>query len=330
VNQWNELVKILTIASIAVVLLAVVLAANRRNTFKLLNAISLPAEIICHIVIALFALSCVIPFIFVIIISFSSQESLVALGYSFFPSSWSTKSYEAAFKLGATLWRSYFNSFVITAAGTSLAVLICVMYSYGLFRKDYKYRGFFAFTAFFTMIFSGGLAPFVVVSRNLLGLTDNYAALIVPMLVNPFNLIIMRTYYKTSIPESMIEAARIDGSGEFRTLFTIVVPIAKPGIATIALLNAVAYWNDWYHALLFIRDRNMYPLQYLLMEMQRNIEFITRNSAMLSAGTFTFSDLPTEGLRMALCAFIVVPIAFAYPFFQRYIISGLTLGAIKE
>ncbi|MCL2214330.1 MAG: carbohydrate ABC transporter permease [Treponema sp.] len=329
-NQWNELTKILTIVVAAVIVLAVFLASSRRNTYKLLNAISLPAEITLHVIIALFALSCVIPFIFVIIISFSSQESLVSIGYSFFPASWSTRSYEAAFKLGATLWRSYFNSFVVTSAGTSLAVLICIMYSYGLFRKDYRFRGFFAFFAFFTMIFSGGLAPFVVVSRNLLGLTDNYAALIVPMLVNPFNFIIMRTYYKTSIPESIIEAARIDGSGEFRTLFSIVVPIAKPGIATIALLNAVAYWNDWYHSLLFIRDRTLYPLQYLLMEMQRNIEFITRNSAMLSAGTFTFSDLPTEGLRMALCAFIVIPIAFAYPFFQRYIISGLTLGAVKE
>jgi len=329
-DQWNELVKILMTAAAAVVLFAVLFAGSRRNTYKLLNAVSFPAEIVIHIIIALFALSCVIPFIFVIIISFSSQESLVSIGYSFFPVSWSTMSYEAAFKLGATLWRSYFNSFVVTTTGTSLAVLICIMYSYGLFRRDFKLRGFFAFFAFFTMIFSGGLAPFVVVSRNLLGLTNNYAALIVPMLVNPFNLIIMRTYYKTSIPESMIEAARIDGSGEFRTLFSIVVPIAKPGIATIALLNAVAYWNDWYHALLFIRDRTLYPLQYLLMEMQRNIEFITRNSAMLSAGTFTFSDLPTEGLRMALCAFIVVPIAFAYPFFQRYIISGLTLGAVKE
>ncbi|MDR0464043.1 MAG: carbohydrate ABC transporter permease [Treponema sp.] len=329
-NQWNELAKIFIIAVCAVIVLSIILAGSRRNTYRQLNAVSLPAEIVLHIIIALFALSCVIPFVFVIIISFSSQESLVSTGYSFFPVSWSTMSYEAAFKLGATLWRSYFNSFVITTAGTSLAVLICIMYSYGLFRRDYKFRGFFAFFAFFTMIFSGGLAPFVVVSRNLLGLTDNYAALIVPMLVNPFNLIIMRTYYKTSIPESMIEAARIDGSGEFRTLFSIVVPIAKPGIATIALLNAVAYWNDWYHSLLFIRDRSLYPLQYLLMEMQRNIEFITRNSAMLSAGTFTFSDLPTEGLRMALCAFIVVPIAFAYPFFQRYIISGLTLGAVKE
>jgi len=329
-NQWNELIRILIISVCAVIFLAVAIAAARGNARRHLNSISVQAEIAIHIIIALFALSCVIPFVFVIIISFSSQESLVSVGYSFFPVSWSTMSYEAAFKLGATLWRSYFNSFLVTLTGTILAVLICVMYSYGLYRRDYKLRGFFAFFAFFTMIFSGGLAPFVVVSRNLLGLTDNYAALIVPMLVNPFNLIIMRTYYKTSVPESMVEAARIDGSGEFRTLFTIVVPIAKPCIATIALLNAVAYWNDWYHALLFIRDRNLYPLQYLLMEMQRNIEFITRNSAMLSAGTFTYTDLPAEGLRMALCAFIVVPIAFAYPFFQRYIITGLTLGAIKE
>ncbi|MDR1705657.1 MAG: carbohydrate ABC transporter permease [Clostridiales bacterium] len=297
---------------------------------KRLNAISLPAEAAIHIIIGLFALCCVIPFIFVIIISFTSQESLQQMGYSFFPASWDTTSYDAAFKLGDQLWRSYFNSFVVTVIGTAASVLICMLYSYGMFRKDYKFRKFFTFFAFFTMMFGGGLAPTVMVTRSVLGLSESYGALIVPLLVSPFNFIVMRTFFKTAIPDSLIEASFLDGSGEFRTIFSIVMPIAKPGIATIALLNAVSYWNDWYLALLYVHDRLLYPLQFLLMEMQRNIEFITRNSAMMSAGTVNFAELPSEGLRMALCVFIVLPIACAYPFFQRYIIAGLTLGAVKE
>lgn len=300
-----------------------------RKKNRHVNAVSLPAEAIIHLILGFFSLCCVIPFIFIIIISFSSQDSLRQIGYSFFPQSWSLASYTAAFNLGSILWQSYLNSIIVTVIGTVLSVLICMLYSYGLFRRDYPFRTFFAFFAFFTMMFGGGLAPTVMVCR-MLGLSNNYASLIVPMLVSPFNFIVMRTFYKSAIPDSLIEAASLDGCGEFRTLFQIVAPIAKPGIATIALLNAVMYWNDWYLALLYIQDRNLYPLQYLLMQMQRNIEFIKRNSAVLSAGSVSFSDLPSEGLRMALCVFIVVPIACAYPFFQRYIISGLTVGAVKE
>ncbi|MCL1988042.1 MAG: carbohydrate ABC transporter permease [Firmicutes bacterium] len=295
------------------------------------NSVSLLAEIIMHVILGAFALACIIPFVFIIIISFSSAESLIELGYSFTPTGWSLVAYQAAFNLGAELWRSYFNSFLITAVGTFLSVAICVMYSYGLYRRDYPLAGFFAIFAFFTMLFGGGLAPTVMVIRNLLGLADTYWALIVPLLVNPFNFFLMRTFLKVSVPESLIESARLDGSGEFRTLFSIVVPLAKPGIATIALLTALAYWNDWFNALLFIRNRELYPLQFLLMEMQTNIDFIRRNMALLGASAnIDFTQLPSEGLRMALAVLIVLPIAFAYPFFQRFIVAGLTVGAVKE
>jgi len=183
---------------------------------------------------------------------------------------------------------------------------------------------------FFTMIFSGGLVPFVIVIRNLMRLGDTLWSIIVPLMMAPFHIIILRTFFKTSIPDSLIDAASIDGSGEFRTLFSIVVPLAKPGIATVGLLTAIQYWNDWWMALLFIRERTKIPLQFLLMELQRNMEFIRRNIALIGAANINLADLPTQGLRMALCVIIVLPIAFAYPFFQRYIISGLTIGAVKE
>ena len=295
-----------------------------------LNKVGRLPEILIHLFVGGFALICVIPFIFVVIISFSSPESLRLVGFSFFPVEITLTSYEAAFQMGDQLWRSFFNSIYVTVMGTFLSVLITLLYAYGLFRRDYPYRKFFMFILLFTMIFSGGLVPFVIVVRNFLNLAETYWAMIVPLLMTPFNVIIMRTFLRTTVPDSLLDAAHIDGSGEFRTLFTIVTPLAKPGIATVSLLTAIGYWNDWWMAMLFIRERTLFPLQYLLMEMQLNIEFLRANIALIGAAHIQLEDLPGEGLRMALAVIIVVPIAFAYPFFQRYIISGLTVGAVKE
>ena len=305
----------------------IIIANNRK---RLLNAVSVPAEIVINIVLAAFCLVCIIPFIFVVIISFSSEESIRQIGFSFTPVEWSIKAFQYVFDLGDQLWRSYFNSFFITIAGTFLSVLICILYSYALFRQDFKYRRFFTFFSFFTMLFGGGLAPTFMVCKNLLGLSDNYQALIVPLLVNPFNFIIMRTFFQSSIPTELIEAAAIDGSGEYNTLFKIIVPISKPGIATVALLNALAFWNEWFIAMLYVRDAKYIPLQYLLMKMQNEVDFLVKNSSVIGVEAIKImSQLPQESLRMALVVLIVIPIAFAYPFFQRYIISGLTIGSVK-
>lgn len=300
-----------------------------RNKRKL-NSVSIPAEIAINIVFILFCLMCILPFIFVVIISFSSTESIRQLGFSFTPNALSLEAYEYLVDLGQQLWRSYFNSFFVTIVGTFLSVLICILYSYALFRKDFKYRTFFTIFSFFTMLFGGGLVPTYMVCKQLLGLSDSYAAIIVPMLVNPFNIIVMRTFFQSSVPEELIESAAIDGSGEYNTLFKIIIPIAKPGIATIGLLNALAFWNEWFIPMLYIRDNNYIPLQYLLQRMQQNVQFLANNAAMLGAEASKLSmQLPSDSLRMAIVVLIVVPIACAYPFFQRYIISGLTIGSVK-
>jgi putative aldouronate transport system permease protein len=295
-----------------------------------LSAVSLPTEIIFHVIIGVFALMCIVPFIFCIIISFTSKQSIVSKGFSFFPQSWSLDGYKYVFATGHQLWLSYFNSLFVSVAGTALSVFICVLYSYALYRKDFKYRRFFTFFAVLTMLFSGGLAPTYEISKNLLGLSDNYWALIVPLLVNPFNLIIMRTFFKASIPEALIEAAAIDGSGEYNTLFKIVLPISLPGIATVSLLTILAYWNDWFQALLYISDGKYYPLQYLLWQMQSQVDFLAANAGKGLGTTVNVATLPTQSLRMALVVLIVIPIALAYPFFQRYVVSGLTVGSVKE
>lgn len=302
----------------------------RRTKKRRLNSVSIPTEIVIYIVLGLFCLACVLPFLFVIIISFTSEDSIRQIGFSFIPAEWSLEAYKYVIDLGDQLWRSYFNSFFVTLLGTFLSVLICILYSYALFRPDFKYRKFFTFFCFFTMMFGGGLAPTYMVCKNMLHLSDNYAAMIVPMLLNPFNIIIMRTFFQSSVPESLTEAAAIDGSGEYNTLFKIIIPIAKPGIATIALLNALAYWNEWFIPMLYVRDANHIPLQYLLMKMQNQVDFLVKNSSMIGAEAANImSDLPKDSLRMALVVLIVVPIACAYPFFQRFIISGLTVGSVK-
>ena len=295
-----------------------------------INSISLPSEIICHLILIAFCLLCIVPFIFVVIISFTSQESIRSIGYSFTPTSYSLEAYNYVLKLGDQLWRSYFNSFFITVFGTFLTMLMTILYSYALFRKDFKFRGFFTFWAFFTMLFGGGLAPTYVVCKTVLGLSDSYAAIIVPMLLNPFNIIVMRTFFQSSIPEELIDAASIDGAGEYTTLFRIIIPISKPGIATVGLLSALAYWNEWFIPMLYVRNVKYYPLQYLLMQMQTKVDFLVKNSSMIGAeASKIVSDLPSDALRMALVVLIVIPIAGAYPFFQRYIVSGLTIGSVK-
>lgn len=303
---------------------------NKKQKRNRLQSVSIPTEIIFHLIIGGFALACILPFIFVIIISFSSEESIRMIGYSFKPIKWSTDAYKFVFEMGSQLWRSYFNSFFVSVVGTLISITMCVMYAYALFRRDFKYRKFFTFFAFFTMLFGGGLAPTYMVCKQMLSLSDNYAALIVPALVNPFFIIIMRTFLQTSVPEELIEAAAIDGSGEYNTLFKIIIPISKPGIATVSLLTLINYWNDWFLAMLYVREPNLYPLQYLLMKMQNQVDFLIKNSSVIGVeASKLLQDLPSTSLRMSLVVFIVVPIACAYPFFQRYIISGLTIGSVK-
>ena len=307
------------------------MADNTKKKALRLNSVSTGTEIVIHIILGLFCLCCIIPFIFVIIISFSSEASIRQIGYSFIPAEWSVEAFQYAFQKLPQIWRSYFNSIFITVIGTVLSTLMCALYSYVLYRPDFKFRGFFNFFSFFTMIFGGGLVPTYIICSQVLGLNENYAALIVPLLVNPFNIIVMRTFFQSSVPLELIEAATIDGSGEYNTLFRVVAPIAKPGVATIALLNALVFWNDWYLSLLYIkRNKVLQPLQALLMELQNNVEYLNRMSGQMGAAAINeAAKMPSQSLRMVLVVLIVVPIACAYPFFQQYIVSGLSVGSVK-
>ena len=294
-----------------------------------LNCVSVGTEAVFHVLIGLFSVCCIIPFLFVIIISFSSKESITTIGYSFIPTSWSMDAYQYAFNKLPQIWRSYFNSIYITVIGTVLSTTMCAMYAYVLYRPDFKFRSFFNFLSFFTMIFGGGLVPTYIVSKQLLGLSENYAALIVPLLVSPFNIIVMRSFFKSSVPLELIEAATIDGSGEYSTLFRVVVPIAKPGIATIALLNALAYWNDWTNGLYYLVKRtDLYSIQNVLTNMLNNIQFL-KTATQLQGINIEMGTLPSVSIRMAIAVVAVIPVMIVYPFIQKSFVKGIVIGGVK-
>ena len=297
------------------------------KTKKELNALSPVPNVLLNIVLLLFSLACILPFVFTIIISFT-DESVLLNGYSFWPSKWSLAGYEYVFKSGGMIFNAFWVSIQLVVIGTILGLAITSMYAYILFRKDYKFRKFFNWLSFITMIFSAGLVPTYVVFVQMFHLKNSLWALIFPLLCTPFNIIILKTFYTTSIPEALIESASIDGCSEFRTFAQIILPISLPGLATIALFYTLGYWNDWYNALLYIDEASMVPLQYLLMKIQNNINYLTTNLGDVGTAE-ALRNMPSESARMVLAVIIIVPIACAYPFFQKYFVSGLTVGAVK-
>ena len=284
-------------------------------------------NIIANIILAVSAIACVFPFIFVIIISLTSEQSSLEHGYSIFPKEWSLDAYKYLLQSGGALAQSYMVTIVVTILGTIINVSMVSSYAYAISRKGFKYRRQFTFLVFFTMLFGGGMVPSYIVMTQVLGLKNTIWALILPLAFNSFNIIVMRTFFQKSVPDSIIESARIDGASEFRIFTKIVIPLAIPGIATIALFSTLAYWNDWFNAMLYIDYQNLVPLQHMLMKIEKNMEFIRQN-AMLSGEVM--SALPQESVRMAMVVVSTLPIACTYPFFQKYFISGLTIGGVKE
>lgn len=294
---------------------------------KDLNALKPAPNILINFVLILFSLACILPFVFTIIISLT-DESVLLSGYSFWPSKWSIEGYKYVFKSGGMIFSAFGISIQLVVIGTVLGLIVTAMYAYILYRKDYKFRKFFNWLSFITMIFSAGLVPTYVVFVQMFHLKNSIWSLIFPLLCTPFNIIILKTFYTTSIPEALIESASIDGCSEFRTFAQIILPISLPGLATIALFYTLGYWNDWYNALLYIDEASKVPLQYLLMKIQNNINYLTTNIGDVGTAE-ALQNMPSESARMVLAVIIIVPIACAYPFFQKYFVSGLTVGSVK-
>mgnify|MGYP000875461330 FL=1 len=295
-----------------------------------IHSFSKKADFFFNILIAIFSLSCVLPFFIVIIISPTDESSLVHNGFAFWPSQFSWAGYEFLFGLKDQLLQSLFVTVVITVVGTSLNVFFTTTYAYAISRRSFKFKRFFTLFAMASMLFQAGMIPTYIVMTNLLGLGDTVWALILPLLLSPFNIILMRTFFKRTIPEAIIESAKIDGASETRIFFQICLPLSLPGIATITLFTALAYWNDWFNALLYIRSDNLVPLQYLLMKIQQNMDYLSKSAGASAQLAGLTGSLPKESGRMAMVVVATVPIAILYPFFQRYFVKGLTIGGVKE
>lgn len=295
------------------------------------NAISKPTNLVLNILFIILAALCIIPFLFVAIISLTSEESLQLNGYKFWPEEWSLEAYRYIFTSGSNILHAYGLTILITVLGTLLGLTIMTTYAYALSRKKFAYKGFFTKLIFIPMLFSGGIVASYLVVTRFLNLKNTIFALILPICVSSFHIIILRTFFKTTVPDAVIESAKIDGASEWVLFLKIVLPISLPAITTIALFLTLGFWNDWFNAMLYIDKNSLIPLQYLLIKIETSIEFLANNSSSLGlAAIEQASKIPTDTVRMAIVVISTLPIILAYPFFQKYFVSGLTVGAVKE
>lgn len=279
------------------------------------------------IALSIIAVLCLIPFALVVSSSLTEERAIIEHGFQLIPVELSFDAYRILFEYPAQMLRAYAVTIMVTAVGTLAGLFLTSMTAYVLSRRDFKWRNGFSFFFFFTTLFSGGLVPWYLLIVNYLELKDTLLVLIVPMLLNVFYMIVMKTFM-AGIPDAITESAKMDGAGDFLIYARLIIPLAKPALATIGLFIALGYWNDWYHALLFVSQPDLMPLQYYLYRMLGNMDGMRR--AMQESGAVMAAvQLPTESLKMAMTIVATGPILLAYPFIQRYFVQGLTIGAVK-
>ena len=302
-----------------------------KGDFNRFNRITPGWNVAFSILLGFISLLMLIPLALVVIVSFSSEGSIAQVGYSFFPVEWSLQGYEYLGTMGDQIVDSYIITIVHTLLGTIMSLTVMSMYAFVIALKNFRFRKIYTWVLFFTMLFSGGLVPNYIMNVRYLGIDDSIWIFLLPSLVSAYNVIILRTFILSTIPDSLFEAARIDGAGHFRVFISIVLPLFKAGLATIALFNVVNRWNDWFPGMLYIKNSKLTPLQTLLKNLQDNIDFLKQNAAIAGTpdGLALLDKLPDQNLRMACTIIVIVPILCAYPFFQRYFVQGLTLGSVK-
>lgn len=293
------------------------------------NRIKPATNAVFSAVFILLAIITFLPVLFVFIISISSEASIAQNGYSFFPAELSLESYAYLWQSKAYIGRSFLNSIGITIVGTIIGLCLTSTLGYVLSRPNYYMKGLYTWMLIIPMLFSGGLVASYMVNTQIYHLKNTYWAMILPGACSTFYVIVMRTFFQTTVPDSIIESGKIDGASQLRIFTQLVLPISLPVIATIGLFLTFNYWNAWYSAMLYIdsNHRDLYPLQYVLISIEKNISFMARNEDFLTEESMR--NLPSETMRMAIVMVVVIPIACSYPFFQRYFVGGLTIGAVK-
>lgn len=281
------------------------------------------------IVLAILVIIALLPIVLIVIASFTSETALLQNGYSFFPKEWSTAAYYYMVKQGITIVRSYGISFLVTIVGTVISVLLTTMLAYPMARGSFKGKNILAFFVFFTMLFNGGIVPSYIMWTRVFHIQNTIWALIIPnYLVSAFNVILVKNYYQNSIPDSLIEAAQIDGATEFTIFRKVMLPLAVPTVATISLFTGLCYWNDWTNGLYYVNDEKYFSIQLLLMKIMNNVQALKANSNASLLGTGVV-DLPGTSIRMAMAVVGILPILLIYPFIQKYLVRGVVVGAVK-
>ena len=283
--------------------------------------------IIGYLLVTVFALACIIPFYLIVVGSFTAESTIVTKGYSFIIAAkdFSTAAYQMAFKSPQTILGAYGITIFVTVVGTVLSIFITSMTGYVLARNDFPWKNGFSFFFFFTTLFNGGLVPYYLLCTKYLGFTNRLYSLILPGMFSVWNVIIAKSFMK-GIPFEMVEAAKIDGAGDFYIYYKVILPMAKPLIATLTLFVALAYWNDWYNCMLFMSTGDQWNLQYTLQNILNSSEALKRIAVLTG---MQVGQLPSEGLKLAMTVIATGPIVLLYPFLQKYFVKGLTLGAVK-
>ena len=278
-----------------------------------------------YIVISIYALACVFPFLLIVGSSFASEEILRAEGVQLIPKEFSLKAYEMVCR-GGGIWMSYLLTIVLTFVGTALGLIIISMTGYALQRKDFPFRNAISFYIYFTSLFSAGLAPYFLLMTQTYKLKDSYFAVLLPLMMSPWLIILMKNFVK-AIPHEITESGKIDGAGDMRIFTSLILPMLKPALATIGLFLALGYWNEWYQSSLFLSNKvDVKPLQYTLYEVVNKMQAL-KNSV---AGQYvTLADIPQESVKMANAVLATGPVILFYPYIQKYFISGITVGAVK-
>lgn len=281
------------------------------------------------VILFLLTVCALMPFILIIVASFTDEAALVANGYSYLPAKWSVDAYRYMTQQSKIIFRAYGVSIFVTTVGTAASLVLTTMLAYPLSRSDFKYRNVLAFIVFFTMLFNGGIVPSYIMWTRVFHINDSMWALLLPnYLMSAFNVLLVRNYFKNNVPAALIESAQIDGAGEMRILFKIMIPLAVPVNVTVGLFTGLAYWNDWINALYYIESPKLYGIQNLLVRMMNNIQFLTSSQAADITGGQLIA-LPSNGIRMALAVIGILPILIIFPFLQKYLIKGVVVGAVK-
>lgn len=283
-------------------------------------------KFISYIVLAFVVSACIAPLLIIVSASFSDENLLASQGYGFLPKGFNTTAYKYIFNNGSTLLRAYGVTIFTTVVGSFLNLMVTAMCAYPLARKDYKFRNKISFFLYFTMLFNGGTVPTYILISQYLHLRNNVLVLILPHLMGAYNVFIMRSYF-AQVPTALIEAAKIDGAGEYKILFKIILPLAKTGLATMLLLISLGFWNQWYPCLLYMSDDRYITLQYYLARILSNIESVLKNNQ--SGLNIDISALPNESARMAICVLGVAPMVMIFMCFQKYFVKGINVGAVK-